>query len=436
MRMSSRGAPALIAVAASCACAHRAVADDGTLSLQLRPRYEFVHQDGKAENARAFTLRTLLGYRVKPADELSGVLQLYDVTTLGPAKYNDTVNGQTQYPAVPDPKLGGVSQAFIDYTGLPATRARLGRQAIAFDNQRFIGPVDWRQAPQTFDAVRVDTTRLPGVRADIAYIGRVNASYANFQAPAGTHLQPVRAGVLHLQSGVVPGAAVSAYDYLYRDRSQPPQAASNLSSNTLGARIDGAWPARAGAKMIPLPNATSTLAGLKPGEMSALYTAEYARQRHAGDGRTDVDARYVHLGLGVATSAFFARVDDERLGANGGGTYGLQTPLATKHTQNGWADMFVVTPAYGLRDRSASVGGAVAGVKLIGVYHDYRSDYASLRYGTEWGLNALHAIDAHLTLGVQFAQYSAKDGRGANFPGTVVPNVDTRRVAAFAVYHY
>ena len=38
----------------------------------------------------------------------------------------------------------------------------------------------------------------------------------------------------------------------------------------------------------------------------------------------------------------------ERL--EGNGTVALQTPLATLHAFNGWADKFLSTPANGLRD--------------------------------------------------------------------------------------
>src|SRR5437762_2864022 len=38
----------------------------------------------------------------------------------------------------------------------------------------------------------------------------------------------------------------------------------------------------------------------------------------------------------------------EHLGGNG--VVALQTPLATLHRHNGWADIFTVTPANGLRD--------------------------------------------------------------------------------------
>ena len=87
--------------------------------------------------------------------------------------------------------------------------------------------------------------------------------------------------------------------------------------------------------------------------------------------------------------------------------YAFQTPLATKHAFNGWADKFLSTPANGLQDLMVSVGGMVAGVKLLGVYHDYSADEGSADYGTEINLLAVKKISTRYTVGAKFAGYSA-----------------------------
>ncbi|MHB1202829.1 MAG: alginate export family protein, partial [Acidithiobacillus sp.] len=50
----------------------------GQVSLQMRPRYEFMQQAGK-EDANAFTLRTLLGFSSKPLYGISADLQFINV---------------------------------------------------------------------------------------------------------------------------------------------------------------------------------------------------------------------------------------------------------------------------------------------------------------------------------------------------------------------
>ena len=44
--------------------------------LNLRPRYEFVDQDGRPDQANAFTLRTLAGWKTGTWKGLSGTIEL------------------------------------------------------------------------------------------------------------------------------------------------------------------------------------------------------------------------------------------------------------------------------------------------------------------------------------------------------------------------
>lgn len=48
-------------------------------------------------------------------------------------------------------------------------------------------------------------------------------------------------------------------------------------------------------------------------------------------------------------AATFARLDRDHLGSNGG-LHGFQTPLGTKHLFQGWTELFLTTPAQGIRD--------------------------------------------------------------------------------------
>src|SRR5690554_8191928 len=73
---------------------------------------------------------------------------------------------------------------------------------------------------------------------------------------------------------------------------------------------------------------------------------------------------------GVLVSGMTAAVGFESLGSDSG-NYGFQTPLATKHAFNGWADKFGATPNDGLNDTYIKLATKVADVKLLAVYHDY-----------------------------------------------------------------
>ena len=91
--------------------------------LNLRPRYEFVDQDGRPEEANAFTLRTLAGWKTGAWKGLSATIELIDVGRLND-NYNDGQNGKTQYPVVADPDNTDVNQLYLDWAGLPATNVR------------------------------------------------------------------------------------------------------------------------------------------------------------------------------------------------------------------------------------------------------------------------------------------------------------------------
>src|SRR5690606_12592617 len=95
-------------------------------------------------------------------------------------------------------------------------------------------------------------------------------------------------------------------------------------------------------------------------DLSVLYSAEYALQK-----ADNFDASYLALEGGVLVQGVTLALGYESLGSDDG-AYGFQTPLATKHAFNGWADKFLIsTPVDGLTDTYVKVATAVAGVNLL-----------------------------------------------------------------------
>ena len=106
----------------------------------------------------------------------------------------------------------------------------------------------------------------------------------------------------------------------------------------------------------------------------------------------------------------------ELLGSDGG-TAAFQTPLATMHAFNGWADLFLTTPAAGLEDYYVKAGYTppsppVPGLSFAVVYHDYSADFGSADYGTEWNASIAARLGPIATM-VKFADYQA-DGFGTD----------------------
>ena len=345
----------------------------GKATMDMRVRYEGVTQDNALDDAMALTVRTRLGYKTGDFMNISGFLEMSNVTSLtADEDYNSLINGNTGYSVVADPTNTILNRAYIDYTGLADTTLRYGQQRIIYDNARFIGNVGWRQTEQTYTAFRVTNKSLSDVTFDYAYLSN---RYKVTTTPENISAHLLNASYSGLGVGKLTG-----YAYLL----DFPDAAA-LSSKTLGARFKGAT----------------------KGDIKFVYTAEYANQSEYKDGAQG-DKTYMRLIGGVGMSGITVSVGYEVLGSDKG-AYGFTTPLATLHGQNGWADQFLNTPADGLVDTTLKVTGKLVGVKLVGVYHDYSSDEGSTDYGSEIDLLAAKKFGKNYSVGLKFASYKAGD---------------------------
>lgn len=371
---------ATLAVPASAAESLADALTGGKVSANLRYRYEWVDQEGVADKAGASTLRTVLGYTTGDYHGIGAFLQFEDVRVVGNERYNSTVNGLTQYPVVADPEDTEVNQAYLSYKGIPKTLLKYGRQAIIYDNHRFIGNVGWRQNEQTYDAFSLVNSSLPSTVISFAHVDNANRIFSE-EHPTLSDVK-MNGELLNVAyKGLKAGALVGYGYFLDYEPGQPfPITASN---KTLGLRFDG---------------------GIPLGGNKLLYTAEYAKQSDYKDGATTVDADYGYAMLGVDLGGVQIKLNYELLG--GDGVYGFATPFATLHAFNGWADKFLTTPKDGIKDAFVSVGGAWLGVNLLAVYHDYSSDHLGYSYGSEWNALASKKLDKNLTLTAKYAAYN------------------------------
>ena len=141
------------------------------------------------------------------------------------------------------------------------------------------------------------------------------------------------------------------------------------------------------------------------GRQSADYLVEYARQTPYRDGADEVEAHYLHLDAGIKIRGVRLGVAYELL--SGDGSYGFQTPLATAHAFNGWADLFLTTPTVGLRDTNVSVSGKALGFKIRAVYHNFQADEGGQDFGREFNFIATRKIADRVAIGVKYADYQA-----------------------------
>ena len=390
----------LTRIAAACACiaamsgahaegpAPASLADaisQGTSLSSLRLRDEFVQQDGKAEDANALTLRTLLGWQTAPLHGFSVGLQLINVGKLQD-DYNDFalgVNqpGKSSYPTVADPDYTGVNQAYLDWTGMADTRVRLGRQSVKLDNVRFVGNVEFRQVMQVFDGVSVESRAL---QKDTT----LYAAHFNKLTQVSTLTQDTDINIANLRYALSPTESLIGYGYFV---GWDVQTAQLQSSRTLGVRLDGARPIAKDWKL--------------------LYTAEYAKQDPYKSGNSNIDSHYARLGAGAKWGDWFARIDREILSSNNGQS-AFQTPLGTNHLFQGWVDKFLSTPAAGIRDSYVTAGTKLGKFTLLTEYHVFDSDvaYASTagngtRYGSEWDVSLAYPFSKQLSGKLEYGRF-------------------------------
>jgi hypothetical protein len=350
----------------------------------IRYRLELVDQKGLPENATASTIRVHAGLKTAVWHGLSALVEGEMILNLGAERFNDTINGLTRFPVVADPEGVLLNQAYVRWK--PDSRIELtgGRQAINLDNQRWIGSVGWRQNDQTLDAARLTVVPVTGLAADYIYAWRVNRVFGP-DSPQGiwrsNDIHAVRVGYKVKALGTLSG-----YGY-WLDIPAAPAAASR----TLGVRLVGEQ---------PLTN-----------KVRLTYAAEYARQTSHGANPLSFGHDYWLIEPGIATGSMTIKAGYERL--DGDGRSALQTPLATLHAFNGWADKFLTTPANGLRDIYADFGyklnksGPLNGTALRIVYHDYRSTRLGIGYGSEWNASVSYPLRKNVILLAKLARYDA-----------------------------
>jgi len=345
----------------------------GEASVSLRYRFELVDEGSFEKDAYASTLRTTLGYRTLPFKGASFFIEAQNVAAIfGDGTFNnlgagDLGNGVMDRPAVPDPSQTRMQQVYLRYDAF-GTTFDLGRREIIYGDHRFVGNVMWRQNHQTFDAVHLVNDSLAKAKLSYSFVDNVIRIFGDEQDMASHFLN----GVID----VTGATSLELFGYLL-DYQEEPLSAS--STQTYGFRLLGAEPVSQ--------------------DVDLLFEAEYAKQKEFKRNPTDLDASYLELVGGVGFKGLVnLRVGRELLGA-AEGLHAFQTPLATLHKFNGWADRFLKTPADGLIDRFVRLDGSLHSFSWFVSFHDFVADEGDASYGSE--------LDASLSYRTSWAQVFA-----------------------------
>jgi len=336
-------------------------AAQGPLGVEwnARLRHEAVADDAFALDARATTLRVRAGLDWTVTPGITAFAE-GEATAVANDRYNAGTGHHADRPAVAGPESAELNQAWLRWRR-GSTEAVVGRQRLAFDSQRWIGNVAWRQNEQTFDAVSLQWHPGASTTLRYAWLDRVHRVASDRAVDPLARERRLDGDAINAAWAHGPHR-LTGYVYLLDDRD-----VATASSRTSGVRY--AYTAAAEARPLGA-------------------TLEWARQSDHADNPQRFSHSYWLIEPTWATRYATVRAGWEHLG--GDGSHALQTPLATLHAFNGWADKFTVTPSKGLEDRYAAVAGSVGSARKNGplewavAWHDYRADVGGLRYGREW----------------------------------------------------
>ena len=346
-------------------------------SLILRPRFESAQQTGK-RSSDAFTLGTNVGFTLQASETVALMIEIEDTRALDSDRYNQAgLNpAASDRVVIADPEGYEGNQLWISFNP-EEFASKLGRQPIVYDNARFIGNVDWRQNMQTFDAVRIGF-KTDVMTFDYAYLDRVNRILGR------DHPQGEWESESHLFNfNWKFNAAHSLTGYSYRLTFE--NAAVN-STVTNGLAFIGSVPIGDGLQF--------------------PYRAEFATQTSHDNNPLQFDTTYRHLVIGLKAKTWALNLGQELLGSNRG--VGFKTPLATAHAFNGWADLFLATPADGLDDIYVQLSGNLpAALKGTVVYHMFDTATRTRSLGQELDLSIARGFGSHVKGLIKYADFQS-----------------------------
>ncbi|GAA5526006.1 hypothetical protein Maes01_02592 [Microbulbifer aestuariivivens] len=343
--------------------------------LTLRYRAEYVDQEGIEETALASTLKSRLTFTTGSWSGLSGQIEVDDITVIGSEMYRTPENGYSEYPVVADPEGVDVNQAKLSYQrdGFSST---LGRQRINLGSQRFVGGVGWRQNEQTYDAFRVGYKTDSNVSVDYAYVWGVERVFGPNDSTSQLARWNTESHFITAASDFEKLGKIELFA-LFNDFNPVP----GLSTQTVGFDYQ-----------------------FKPKAFTLNFG--YAQQNDYGSNPNNFNNDYLSLSASTEVANLGLSAGYEVLGTDNGVSF--KTPLATLHKFQGWADMFLVTPAGGVVDTWAQVKGKVGPVDLLVKYHQFGSDEDSIDYGDELDLAATYSFSKDHSIQLKFAQFDGK----------------------------
>lgn len=373
------------ALAASLAVTATAHADIDFI-FDSRLRLETVDQDNLPDDAAGLTWRARLGASVDAGEGLSFLLEGEHVQHLID-DFNDTLNGAVTRPVIADPEATELNRAQIAYAQ-PDWNVTIGRQRLISGDARYVGNVGYRQNEQTFDAVRLNLAASEEFSVSYSYIDRVHRILGD-DSPGGEWDVNTHLATAAWQIG---GGNIEFTGLLFDH-----ETSAGLSTST--------W-------AVGWRNAVDL------GQQPVRYFIEFATQSDYADNPSsfDLDMWRAELVLPFEHGSIAFGID----WLEGNGSRGFSTPLATLHKFQGFADVFLATPADGLRDVRLTgrltlpepVFGQSNAISLS--VHDFETERSGVDLGREIDLVLTAQFERGFGLMVKFADFQSDNAAYAS----------------------
>lgn len=365
-----------------------AIADEIELQplVDARLQLETLKVDSLPQTSEALTFRIRGGAQATRGRWTARFEAQANIAVLD--NYADGLDGVTDRPIIPDPDNLAVYQAFLGYEA-PGFTAKVGRQEISLNDERFIGTAPIRQNAQNFDAVRAVWSGVEGLSVDASYAW----SFRPFWGRDGFGSRPESVGGDNLfvnvaaQTGI---GTITGYAYIVDLDAENAQS-FRLSSQTYGARLEGKQRVAE--------------------DFAVSYLASFARQSDSGRNPNDYTADFLVVETNAHTGGWTFGTGLEILGADDGTAFAsFQRPFNTGLKFLGLAGRFLPTPPDGVRDYYGTAAyapgriGALDDVTLKAAVHHFTSDRQLRVYGNEVDLLASARI-AGTDVALRYADY-------------------------------
>lgn len=359
---------------------------NGSPELDFRIRQENSKQQGLLD-ASATTLRTTVGFETAEFYQAIFKVELIDVAHFFGLHYNPGVSDMflPQYTLIPDPPGAGITEIKLTYNGLTQNIFTLGRQYINLDNQRFIGSNNFRQFPQSFDAISWSNTMIKNLELFYAFVLAVNTNNANGRAAEGKH--QLATNLFNIDWTGFKYGGLGAYLYLNNDHTQ------NTNSNiTFGIRLTS------------------------PEDLAECdyfaYWFEVAWQKSQFNNPVAYNASYMHFFVSKTKDFLTGKLGFERLSGNAYAPNKVFiTPLGSVDEFNGMAEAFTTPPARGLNDIYANLSGTTHDITIGLAYHFFLLDRGpgSRLAGQEFDIYGDFKVTNQIDFWIGYATYHAQN---------------------------